>query len=157
MFEGIGTYLSVLIALLLGYLIVKLYNFERSAPDLIQDALNDVGAQISKIFEKPVVKASMTNLGKRSGEVRASTALKNRVAKQVMGQNVLISKACEALGITPMEGLQLMQDPTIGPMIQGMMGKIQAGAGGLLGNLGGGGNGGPNAPGSSFKGYGREE
>ena len=151
MFDVLGTYLSVLIAFMLGYLIVKMYNFERSAPDLIQGALNDVGEQISEIFAKPVVKASMTNLGKQSGEVRASTALKNRVAKQVVGQNVLLKKGLEMFDLTEIEGLQLLQDPTFGPMIRGVMGKIQSGAGGLLGGNGGMGS----NPTSNFKGYGR--
>ena len=111
---------------------------------------------ISEIFEKgfkqPSVSKAMSIIGKESGKVRASTALVNRVADKAMGENILLKKAYEYFDITPVEGLQLLQDPTVGPMIRGFMAKTQQGLGGVMG---GGGNGG--SPSSNFKGYGREE
>ncbi|GAI23449.1 unnamed protein product, partial [marine sediment metagenome] len=104
-------------------LIMFLYIFKRGLPDFAQvfDNLGgDISATFSEILAKPVVKASMSNLGSKSGEARASKALKNKVAEKALGQNVLLKKALEYLDITPIEGLELMGDPTMGPMISNL-------------------------------------
>ena len=123
-------------ALLLG-MIILLATFKRGLPDLLQGALNDVGGQLSEIFEKPQVQRAMSVLGTKSGEVRADKALKNRVADKALGQSVIVKKALDYFGLSALEGLELMQDPTFGPMIQGF---IQKGGQGLLGGLGGNGS-----------------
>ena len=133
--------LSLVSTVLLLGMIVFLYKFKASMPD-IQQVLDDVGAsigdQLSGIFEKAPVKRAMTVLGKESGTVRASAALKNKVAEKALGQNVLLKKALEYLDITPLEGLELMNDPMLGPTIRGLMANFAKGGQGLLGGLGGG-------------------
>lgn len=142
MFDVLGTYLSVLIAFMLGYLIIKMYNFERSLPDFKQifDTLGeDISSTFSEIVSKPVVKASMSQLGAKSGDVRAAKALKKRVADTVVSKNLLLKKGLEYLDISSVEGLELMADPTLGPVIRNVMASLQDGASGLLGGLGSGG------------------
>ena len=123
------TCLIVLNTVLLGALIVLLATFKRGLPDLLQGALNDVGGQLSEIFEKPQVQRAMSVLGKKSGDVRADKALKNRVADKALGQSVIMKKALDYFGLSALEGIELMQDPTFGPIIQGF---IQKGGQGLL-------------------------
>ncbi|GAI25173.1 unnamed protein product, partial [marine sediment metagenome] len=121
MFDVLGTYLSVLIAFMLGYLIIKMYNFERSLPDFAQifDNLGgDISATFKEIVTNPTVKASFSNMGKQSGDVRAAKALKKRVADTVVSKNVLLKKGLEYLDISSVEGLELMADPTLGPVIR---------------------------------------
>ena len=129
-------------ALLLG-LIMILASFKRSLPD-VEQILVDVGGDISEkmgeIFKEPMVKRAMSTLGKQGGEARASKALKNRVAEKALGQNVLLKKALEYLDITPMEGLELMSDSQIGPVIRNLMAGFQKGSGNFLGGLGGAGS-----------------
>ena len=108
---------------LLLMLIVLLATFKRGLPDLLQGALNDVGSQLSEIFEKPQVKRAMSVLGKQSGDARASTALKNKVAEKALGQSVIVKKALDYFGLSALEGIELMQDPTFGPIIQGFIAK----------------------------------
>lgn len=134
MFDVLPTYLSLLIAFMLGYMIIVLYKLKENIPDLLQGALNDVGNQLSDIFEKPQVKRAMSVLGKESGQVRASSALKNRVADKALGQSIVVKKALDYFGLSALEGIELMQDPTFGPIIQGF---IMKGGQGLLGGLGG--------------------
>lgn len=134
----LGTILSVVSTILLVVVIVLLASFKRSIPD-VQEVLDDVGASISEqlgvMFEKPTVKAAMSQLGKKSGEVRASTALRNKVATQAMNQFPGLKLILDQFDITPVEGLQLMQDPLIGPLIQGALGRatgaLQKAAGGF--------------------------
>jgi len=126
------TILSVFNAILLLVMIVFLYIFKESIPDLLQGALNDVGSQLSEVFEKPQVKRAMTLLGKESGVVRADAALKNRVAEKALGQSIVVKKALDWFGLTALEGVELMRDPTFGPIIQGF---IEKGGQGLLGGF----------------------
>lgn len=135
MLQGLTACLSVVSTVLLVLMIMFLYKFKRSIPD-IQQVLDDVGSsigeQLTSIFEKPVVKASMTNLSKKSGEVRADKALRNRVAEKAIGSNVLLKKALDYFDVTPIEGLQLMNDPMIGPFIQRFIANLAQGGQGLL-------------------------
>ena len=119
-----------------------LLKFKANIPDLlhdtVQEGLDTIGTTFSEVFEKPQVKRAMTVLGKQSGEVRASDALKERIAEKAIGNSILIKKACEYFDITPVEGLELMQDPTFGPLIQGFIQKGGASLSKALGGLGGG-------------------
>lgn len=130
MFNEIGTYLSVLNAFLIGCLIVLFIKFKENLPD-IDEVLSDVGADISnklsEIFQEAPVKRAMSVLGKESGKSRASEALKNKVAEKAIGSNIVLKKALEYFDISPMEGLQLLNDPTMGPMIKGVMANFQGG------------------------------
>ena len=136
------TCLSVLNACLIGVLIIFLYKFKANVPVLLQECLNDVGDQFSEMWEKPQVKRAMSVLGSKSGEVRASAALKNRVAEKALGQNIILKKALDYFEITPLEGLQLINDPTIGPVIRSLMsGLAKGGLGKGFNSPGGGGRG----------------
>ncbi|MBA7530797.1 hypothetical protein ES705_23008 [subsurface metagenome] len=140
MLQGLGTYLSLIIAFMLGYLIIKMYNFEHSLPDF-QQIFDEFGGGISATFKEivtnPTVKASFSNMGKQSGDVRAARALKKRVADTVVGKNLLLKKGLEYLDISSVEGLELMADPTLGPVIRNIMASLQDGASGLLSGVGG--------------------
>lgn len=109
-------------------------------PD-IQEILNDVGVGISETFtetfKNPAVKNFMSQMGKKSGEVRADDALKNRVAEKALGSNVLLKKAFDYFDITPIEGMELMNDPTVGPFIQRFIANLAQGGQGFLSGLGG--------------------
>ena len=132
MFELLTTALSLLSTVLLLVMITFLYKFKRDLPDIEQvlvDVGESVGEQLSGIFEKPMVKQSMSIMGKESGRVRSSDALKNKVAEKALGQSIVVKKALEYFDLTPLEGIELMQDPMFGPIIQGF---IQKGGQGLL-------------------------
>jgi len=124
--------LIVFQTVLLAFLIYKLSSFQRSLPD-VQEVLDDVGTsiaeQLSSVLEKPMVKRAMSTLGKQSGEVRADNALRERAADKILGQYPSINLILDQLKMTPMEGLQLLNDPLIGPFIKG---AIQKGIGGFL-------------------------
>ena len=121
---------------------ILVFYLRRTMPD-IQEILDDVGASISESmtgmsktvtesFKNPAVKNFMSQMGSKSGEARASKALKNRVAEKALGQNILLKKALEYLDITPMEGIELMGDPTVGPVIRNLMAGFSKGGQGLL-------------------------
>lgn len=130
--------------LLAGTWGILIYFIRRALPELVQDVLNDVGQSIGKqfknVFADPNVKRAMSILGKESGESRASDALKSRVADKMMNQNFVIKKALEYFDLTPLEGVQLMNDPTFGPLIQNAIGslmqKVSGGGGSSSGRLG---------------------
>ena len=145
------TALIILNTMLLLTLITFMLKFKASLPD-IEQVLVDVGGSISEqlkeVFANPQVSRAMSILGKKSGDVRASKALKNKVAEKALGQNVLMKKALEYLDITPLEGLELMGDPTFGPVVRNLMAGFQKGSSKFLGGLG-------NSPGSNpGRGYG---
>lgn len=94
---------------------------EDAIGDLVQGALNDVGAQLEGIFKDPTVKKAYSILGKESGEVRHDSALRERVADKVLDQSPLAKKALEYFELTPMEGLQILNDPMLAPLIQGFL------------------------------------
>ena len=135
------TCLSVLNTFLIGVFIVILLKFKASIPDLLHDTvqagLDTVGETFSGIFEKPQVKRAMSVLGKESGNVRADKALKTKVAEKALGQSVIVKKALDYFGLSALEGIELMQDPTFGPIIQGFIAK---GGQGLLKGFTGNGN-----------------
>ena len=124
-------------------LIVLLMKFKRSIPD-IQTVLNDVGAsigeQLSGVFEKPAVSKAMSVLGKKSGQVRADSALRKKAANALVGQIPAAGLVLDQLGMTAEEGLQLLNDPMIGPLIQNMLQKGTGGVQKMLGSFGGNGS-----------------
>ncbi len=135
----LGTCLQLVSIVLTASLIVFLYIFKRSLPDFGQifDTLGgDISATFKEIVTNPTVKASFSNMGKQGGDVRAAKALKKRVADTVVSKNILLKKGLEYLDISSVEGLELMADPTLGPVIRNVMGSLQDGASGLLSGFG---------------------
>lgn len=128
-------YLTLLVSGAIGLLWRYLH---RSIPELVQNVLNDVGKQLEKTFENPTIRKAYGILGQKSGDARAEKALRVKVADKVMDENPIIKKALEYFDIEPLEGLQLLNDPMIGPLIQGYISKLQ---GGIHGNPGQGGGG----------------
>lgn len=114
--------LNLIITLAFTVLVLR---FFKRMPDLIQNVLNDVGAQLNEIFANPTIKKAYSIMGKQSGQVRADAALQNKVANKFVENSPVIKKALEVLDITPIEGLQLLNDPFLGPMIQSFMGLNQ--------------------------------
>lgn len=138
----LGTVLQLVSIVLTASLIMFLYIFKRSLPDFAQvfDNLGgDISAAFTDIVSQPVVKASMSQLGSKSGDVRAAKALKKRVADTVVSKNILLKKGLEYLDISSEEGLELMADQTLGPVIRNVMAGLQDGASGFLDGLGSGG------------------
>jgi len=101
--------------------IAQILRFQRSLPELIQCVLNDIGEQLSKIFEKPTVSRAMGIIAKKGGEVRADKALKERVASKVVDNHPILKRALDYFEIEPLEGLSLLNDPDVGPLIQGFL------------------------------------
>lgn len=98
-----------------------LVSYQRSLPDLIQNVLNDVGEQITGMLKDPTVSRAMGIIGKRSGEVRADKASIEKVANKVFEASPLLEKALEYFDLTPIEGLRMLNDPLVGPLIQGVI------------------------------------
>jgi hypothetical protein len=130
------TIISVVATTLLTLGLLVFY-LRRTLPD-IQTILNDVGASVSgqlkEAFLDPNVKKAFSILGKQSGEVRANDALREKAADKLLEGYPAIGMILDQLDLTPIEGLQLMNDPLVGPMIRGALQK------GLEGLQGGGGS-----------------
>ena len=103
-------------------LLFALY-LRRTIPVILEDVGQDIGEQFGAIFEKPTVKQAMSVMGKKSGEVRASAALRNKAAEKIIEGYPSIGFLLEQMDMTPVEGLQLWNDPLIGPMIRGALSK----------------------------------
>ena len=136
------TLLTVANTCLLGALIIFLLKFKREVPNLIPDFdevgtefANKIGETIKGALETPAVSKAMGILGKHSGEARADAALQKKVASKLLDQMPAIGMILEQFDLTPVEGLKLMNDPLIGPLIQ----RGLAAASGALGKFGGGG------------------
>lgn len=114
-------------------LIVGLMKFKRDIPLLLEDIAVSAGEQINEgikeTFANPNVKKAFTVLGKQSGVSRASEALRNKVAEKAMEGIPSLNLVLEQFDITPLEGMQLLRDPIVGPFIQGI---IKKGLGGIL-------------------------
>ena len=117
---------------LLTCFIVALY-VRKTLPNILEEVAVEAGAQISEhlkeTFADPNVKKAFTILGKQSGTVRASDALRNKVSSKILDGIPSIGFLLDQLGVTPTEGLQLWNDPVVGPFIQNIMKK---GIGGLM-------------------------
>ena len=131
---------------LLTVLGLSLY-LRRTLPVILTDVGMSVGEQLSEVFEKPTVKQAMSLMGKKSGEVRADSALRNKAADKLLEGYPSIGFILDQLDLSPVEGLQLMKDPLIGPFIQGALQKGLKGLGKGFNPSGG----------SSAVNYGREE
>ncbi|MBA7530986.1 hypothetical protein ES705_23197 [subsurface metagenome] len=141
MLQPIIACLSLVSIVLSASLIVFLYKFKAGLPDF-QQIFDDFGGSIGETFEglvkDPMVSRSMSVLANKGGDVRAARALKKRVADTIVSKNVLLKKGLEYLDISSEEGLELMADQTLGPVIRNVMGSLQDGASGLLSGFGGG-------------------
>jgi len=133
------TSLTVLNTLLLAVLIMFLLKFKREVPDLIPDFeeigtefAGKIGETIKGVLEGPAVSKAMGILGKHSGEARADKALQKKVAGKLMDQMPGIGMILEQFDLTPVEGLKLMNDPLVGPLIQ----RGLAAAQGAIGKFG---------------------
>lgn len=145
------TILSVILTVLLTVLLLALLLkrtmrqfIDGELQGILDDVGSSIGTQLNEVIASPNVKKAMSVLGSKSGEVRADKALKTRVADQLMGQYPALKMVLDQFQITPLEGLSLMNDPMIGPMIKGAISKFT----GSLAN-----NGGPQL-GSGSVGYG---
>lgn len=97
--------------------IVAFWWIKRSLPILIQSVLNDVGEQLNEIFANPTVKKAYTILGKQGAEVKHDEALRNRVAEKAISESPALKKVLEYFEVTPIEGLKLLNDPLLQPII----------------------------------------
>lgn len=124
------TIVSIVLTALLTLLLLSLY-VKRTLPNILEDVAIGAGESITEklkeTFENPNVKRAFSILGNKSGEARADKALQNKAANAVVGQSPVISLALEKIGITPLEGLKLMNDPIFGPTIQGMIASFTQG------------------------------
>ena len=105
---------------------------DRALPDILIDVGESIGEQFGEIFEKPTVKQAMSLMGKKSGQVRADTALRNKAADKLLEGVPSVGFILDQLDLTPVEGLQLLNDPLIGPFIKGAIQNV--GKGFLKGN-----------------------
>ena len=120
-----------LAGLMLFYRHEKRKILAETLPSLIQSVLNDVGESISEQinanFSTPSVKRAMSVLGKESGAVRTNAALQNKVADKVISENPIIARVLDYFDISPLEGLQLMNDPMFSGLIQKYAGQFLGG------------------------------
>jgi hypothetical protein len=79
MLDGLQTVAILLVAQIVGAVIMREV-FQREAHGMVQGAIDALG----EIFEKPLVKGSMTVLGKKSGEKRHNAAMVDRIATDVL-------------------------------------------------------------------------
>lgn len=107
-------------AIIIGFIYIKL-----TLPKLIQGVLNDVGNQLTETFAKPSVARAMGIIGAHGHESQSDNALREKVAEKVVSESPVIGKALEYFGISPVEGLKLMNDPLLAPLIQGFLNKTK--------------------------------
>lgn len=84
---------------------------------LMSAFVKQLGGDINNIFAQPAVKKAMGIIGKRSGEVRHDEALREKVANRLVGQSPAIQYVLDFLGIDAIDGLKLLNDPLIAPLI----------------------------------------
>lgn len=66
----------------------------------IQMAIDGVGEALGEVFEKPLVKQSMSMLGQASGKVRGDNAMMNKIATDVLsGPKLQAIKAAAKMGL----------------------------------------------------------
>lgn len=99
-----------------------LYLYMRKAiPNLMQDVLTDVGEELKEIFANPTIKKAYSFMASQSHVARADNALREKVAGKIVGQSAVLGKALEYLDISPVEGLKLLNDPLLQPIIGGLL------------------------------------
>ena len=116
---------NIVLTALVTLLLLAIY-IKRTLPNILEEVAIGAGESITsslqELFEKPSVKHAMSILGKQSGEIRADKALQEKAAEAFINQSPAISMALEKIGITPLEGVKLFNDPLFGPMIQNFLG-----------------------------------
>jgi hypothetical protein len=127
-----GTLLFIALFLLKDKLLTSVLDSD-AVNNKIQTVLNDMGESfregLTNMLESPAVSRANTIIGRLGHESRADDALKDKVADKLLQSNPLIGKALEYFDLTPMEGLSLINDPTLGPLIQSFIQKAQEGLG----------------------------
>ena len=95
---------------ILGYRILMREKREilASIDDKIQMAIDDVGEALQEVFAQPIVKASMTNLGKMGG-----AAMKHKAISNKMALDILASPKMSALKMAAKMGLGIDIDQYI--------------------------------------------
>lgn len=124
------TLLIVVLTALLTVVMLALY-IKRTLPGILLDVAKGAGESITErlqeTFESPNMQRAMSILGQKSGDVRATKALRNKAANAIMDQMPGINMIMSKIGISPLEGVQLMNDPLFGPMIKGMIDSFMQG------------------------------
>jgi len=123
---------SIILTALLTLVLLAVY-VKRTLPGILEDVALGAGESITEslksTFESPNMQRAMSILGKQSGDVRADKALKNKAANAFMDTQPVIKMVLDKIGLSPLEGLQLFNDPTFGPMIQGIIKNFGKGKG----------------------------
>lgn len=113
--------------------VILVLSFKKLLPNILEDVAVSAGEQITTLIKNeltgPQISKAMSVLGKKSGEVRANNALRSKAANKLLEGIPSINFILDQLNITPVEGLQLMNDPLIGPFIRGALQKGIAGLG----------------------------
>lgn len=112
-----------------AYVMVRdLKRYDKKVDETIQQAINDVSSQISEnfqaVFETPSVQRAMSVLGKKSGQVRAEKAVLNKFSDNLPEIMPSLGILAEKLDMEPLEMMQLVNDPLVGPTIQKFLGKF---------------------------------
>lgn len=99
--------------------------FRKTISELIQNVLDDTAEQLNEIFANPTIKKAYSILGNKSGEVRHDEAVREKVADKIVQEIPSIQMFLDKFGIEPVDGLKLMNDPLLQPLIQGFMQKLR--------------------------------
>ena len=115
------TLISIVVIPLITFALLSLY-VRRALPRILEDVGLSVSDQINEkiqgTFAEPNVKRAFSILAKQSGAVRANDALRSKAADKLLEGVPSIGFILDQLDMTPTEGLQLLNDPLIGPVIQ---------------------------------------
>lgn len=88
---------------LVVYIITSIIGYRlliKSIDQRIQIAIDGVGEALGEIFEKPLVKQSMSMLGQASGKVRGDNAMMDKIATDVLnGPKIAAIKAAAKMGL----------------------------------------------------------
>lgn len=118
------TLLIIILTAVLTLIMLAVY-VKRTLPNILSDvaigAGESISAQLNETLASPNVKRAFSILGQQSGEARADKALQEKAANAIVGQSPVIAMALEKLGISPLEGFKLLNDPLFGPWIKEMI------------------------------------
>ena len=107
---------------------------ESKLPEILESVGLSVAEQIRDMikqeFLNPNVKRFFSHIGTEGGEVKTNKALVSRVSNTILDQYPAAKMVLDRLNITPEEGLTLLNDPTVGPLIRQALGQLTAGLGG---------------------------
>lgn len=127
------------IALAVGTILLLL-RFLRSVPDLIQAVLNDVGASITEQLNEvltPTMKRGLSLASQKGNQAKANIALREKVASKITAQSPIVNKILEYFDVSPMEGIKILNDPMLAPIIQRFLAGLKEGKGTPFGGLSG--------------------